>query len=199
MGILRTRGDRVGKVKPNGCSLWLRIGALFLVWFMVEGEGPRAMAQAGYDEKDIKAVFLCRFAQYVTWPATAFKDDTTPITIGILGDDPFGKRIEEAIAGEKAQNRKLEVKRSNQVEDLRTCHILFVSSSEKGRLPDLLKDIQTKGTLIVGDMEGFVRMGGMISFKPKDGKVKFDINEKAAKRAGLKISSQLLRLGDVVE
>lgn len=157
------------------------------------------MAQAGYDEKDIKAVFLCRFAQYVTWPATAFKDDTTPITIGILGDDPFGKRIEEAIAGEKAQNRKLEVKRSNQVEDLRTCHILFVSSSEKGRLPDLLKDIQTKGTLIVGDMEGFVGMGGMISFKPKDGKVKFDINEKAAKRAGLKISSQLLRLGDVVE
>jgi hypothetical protein len=48
--------------------------------------------------------------------------------------------------------------------------------------------------LTVGDERGFVDEGGMIALRVVDGRVRFDVNVTAARRAGLRLSSQLLQL-----
>ena len=199
MGILNTSGASVvcgTRARRVGRSPAGILAACLLFLAFVTGLAPRASAQTEYD---LKAVFLCRFAQYVEWPPAAFADTSTPITIGILGDDPFGKAIEEATSGETPQNRKIVVKRFNRAEDMTPCHILFISRSEKGRLAQLLKALEGKGTLTVGETDQFARQGGMVNFTTQAGKVQFEINPKAAKQVGLKISAQLLRLAKIVE
>src|SRR2546425_7693406 len=90
-------------------------------------------------EYDLKAAFLFNFARFVEWPAEAFADATSPFTIGILGDDPFGKSLDAIVASETVRDRPLLVRRYRSVEQVDTCHILFVSSSEAGQLDHIAK------------------------------------------------------------
>jgi len=154
-----------------------------------------ASAQTEYE---VKAVFLCKFAQFVEWPATAFADTNSPIVIGVLGDDPFGKTLDEAVKGESPQNRKLIVKRSRRLEDLSPCHILFISKSEKSRVSQIVKSVSGSGTLTVGETDQFARAGGAIGFISEAKKVRFEINGTIARSEGLKISAQLLKLAKLV-
>jgi len=199
MGILKTNDASAANGEQSrriGRSPFASLGVCLLFAAFVTGLAPSATAQTEYD---LKAVFLCRFAQYVEWPATAFVDTATPITIGILGDDPFGKIIEEATAGETPQNRKIVIKRFKRLEDVSPCQILFISKSEKARIGQILKSLNGTGTLTVGDTEQFARMGGVINFTIQSGKVKLEINANAARSEGLKISAQLLKLATLVQ
>jgi len=89
-------------------------------------------------EYQVKAIFLYNFAQFVTWPTAAFPDARMPITIGILGDDPFGPFLEDAVRGEVIDGRSLTIKRFKGVEEALDSHMLFVSKSERGRLGQML-------------------------------------------------------------
>src|SRR2546423_7757232 len=79
-------------------------------------------------EYEVKAACLLNFAQFIEWPQAAFPKSDTPITIGVLGDDPFGAALEQTFQDESVQGRKVVVKRSKQVEDLKSCHMLFISN-----------------------------------------------------------------------
>jgi hypothetical protein len=149
-------------------------------------------------EYQVKAIFLYNFAQFVTWPVAAFPERHTSITIGILGDDPFGPFLEEAVRGEVIDGRSLTVKHFTRVEEVTDSHILFVSKSERGRLGQILAAVRGKSILTVGEMEAFARQGGIINFITTDNKVRYEINLDAAKRADLDISSKLLRLAKIV-
>jgi hypothetical protein len=153
------------------------------------GFGPR--------EYQIKAVFLYNFAQFVDWPQTAFADDHSPFVVAVLGDDPFGAALDETIRGERLNGRGLAVIRSNRVEDLLACHILFISRSESGRLDQVLSALKGRSILTVSDIDGFSHLGGMIQFVTENNKVRLRINNDAARSAGLKISSKLLRPSQV--
>ena len=96
------------------------------------------------------------------------------------------------------KGRQLAVKRFASLRDLEPCHILFISDSEKKRLPEILEQLDEAGVLIVGDMKGFARAGGTINFVLRKNKVQFEINVDAAERAGLKLSSKLLKLAFIV-
>jgi hypothetical protein len=149
-------------------------------------------------EYQIKAIFLFNFVQFVTWPATAFPGSHTPITIGILGNDPFGPFLEEAVRGEVIDGRSLTIKRFQVIGEVSDSQVLFVSKSEAGRLRQILAALQGTSILTVGEAEAFARQGGMINFIIVDNKVRYEINVEAAKRANLDISSKLLRLAKIV-
>jgi hypothetical protein len=150
-------------------------------------------------EYQVKAIFLYNFVQFVTWPAAAFADAHTPITIGILGDDPFGPFLEAAVRGEVVDGRLLAIKRFKRLEEAIDCHMLFVSKSETGRLSQILAAVQGRSILTVGETAVFARQGGMINFITVDNKVRYEINVDAAKRTHLDISSKLLRLANIVD
>ncbi len=149
-------------------------------------------------EAQVKAVFLFNFTQFVEWPASSFSDSKTPLIIGVLGDDPFGTFLEQTIQNEKINNHPLVIQHYHNVEEIKTCHILFINFSNKEQLEQIFKTLNGRNILTVGDTRNFILKGGMIRFFTDDDKIKFQINPEAAKEANLVISSKLLRLAEII-
>jgi hypothetical protein len=133
----------------------------------------------------------------VEWREDVFIDPATPMIFGILGDDPFGAII-DAVKARRVNGRKIKFQYYSSIEDVKACDILFISSSERARLPAILKHKVNSHMLLVGDMEGFARMGGMINFFVRDNNVGFEINVNAIDRAGIMMHSRLLNMAVVV-
>lgn len=149
-------------------------------------------------EYQIKAVFLFNFAQFAEWPARSFADETAPIVIGILGDDPFGHYLDELVKDEKVGERPIVVRRHKDVTAIDGCHILFVSQSESSRLDKIIANLKGRSVLTISDADAFTRLGGMVRFAMDGGKVRLRINVEAAKACGLTISSKILRPATIV-
>lgn len=154
---------------------------------------------ADVKEYEIKAAFIYNFAKFVEWPEDAFGRADAPIIIGIVGKDPFGKMIDQAVEGRRANGRLVEIKRISWGSEVKTCHILFVSSSESGKVGQLGELVKNAPILTIGETPGFASRGGIVNFTEEEGKVRFEINADAAKRARLTISSKLLSLAKVVK
>jgi len=168
------------------------VGALAL------GAAPARSQGGPPTEAQIKAVFLYNFTKYVDWPVEAFRAAADPLTVCVLGVDPFGSALEDTLRGEAVNDRKLAARHIESVDEAGGCQLLYVSSSEERELTRILKLLQGKPILTVGEMNQFAESGGMINLRTVQNKIRFDINEGAASRAGLKISSQLLKLGRIV-
>ncbi len=155
-----------------------------------------ARAQFGErGEYEVKAAFLTNFTQFVKWPAAAFADAGAPFAIGILGDDPFGGELEKIAQTRTVTGRKIIIRRGQRPEDVRNCQVVFFSKSERGRIVELIAGFQGANILTVGESAGFARQGGIIEFAPRGNTVGFVINAEAGRKAGLGISSKLLKLG----
>lgn len=172
---------------------WLEWSFLFLLVL-----GP-LKAQGQAKEYQIKAVFLFNFAQFVVWPPGAFGQTNAPLRIGILGDDPFGKYLDDAIRGERIGEHPLVVQRYHRPEEIQNCQVLFVSPKEARRMKQILSGLRGRSILTVGEVDGFCRDGGMIRFVMVQNKIRMRINLEAAKGANLTLSSKLLRLAEIVE
>lgn len=149
-------------------------------------------------EYQVKAVFLYNFAQFVQWPAEALPADGSPLVVGILGNDPFNAYLDEVVRGESVNGHPLKVARFGNLEEVKDCHMLFVSSSEAPRLEPILRTLKTKRILTVGEHELFSRLGGMVSFVTRQGRIRLQINLDAVQAADLTVSSKLLRLAEIV-
>lgn len=169
-----------------GCSLgWLLLLLLFC---------PRARPaeETPLSEYQVKAALLLNFVRYSDWPASAFADARSPYVVGVVGRDPFGKDLEKAFDGKTVKSRTFLLKRVSNEQEMRACHLLFVSSSERRRSRDWLEKIVGAPVLTVGESPDFLDQGGMINFLLKDGSVRFDINLEPARIARLKLDANLL-------
>ena|GEM_PF-609554 len=166
---------------------------------------PASVAQKGDAQTppasvaQIKVAYLYNFAKLVDWPADVFKDPNTPIVLGIVGTDPFGDILDQNMVGRTANGRKLVIMRLKASDNLKACHLLFISSSEKSRLAQILAGLKGASILTVGDLPHFIQSGGIINFFQEENRVQFEINVGAAERARLKISSRLLTLAKLVK
>ena len=155
---------------------------------------PPMRAQAAFAEYQHKAVYMLNFLKFVEFPQESFGDSSAPIVIGIVGTDPFGPVLQQVVEGKTAQGRNLVVRNYHAGEDMRHVNILFISASEKKRLPQILAGLQGSGVLTLADSDGFLEQGGMVLFQSNNGKARFAINLSAANLAKVKISSKLLSM-----
>ena len=154
-------------------------------------------AQAPPSQNEVEAAFLLNFTKFVEWPADAFATSDSPITICIFGEDPFGTVLDQTIEGEVVQKRSVAARRVWDLPRPQSCQVLFFSWEEQDtRL--LLRDL-SPGVLTVGEDSRFLRDGGMIQFVIEGRHVRFDINEKVAAAAKLRLSSQLLKVARSVQ
>jgi hypothetical protein len=171
----------------------MRFRALLMLSLGLLLAGRCGFAQAPQPtEYQIKAAFIFNFAKFVEWPATALPKPTSPIVIGILGENPFHDDLEKTIRNKTVEDHPLVIKEFHSTTEVTNCHILFISNSETARLPQILKGLEGASILTVGEMERFNESGGMINFVFEGTKIRFKINNEAATRTGLKISSKLL-------
>ena len=174
------------------------VAALVLGAAMARAQAEPPLPAPAPSEYEVKAAFLYNFTRFVEWPAEARRDPGAPFVIAIVGRDPFGTVIDETVAGKTAGGRAIEVRRVPRVEEAREAQIVFVSSSERSNLAAILKELDRTGILTVGDTDGFAMRGGAINFTLQARKVRFEINPIVAEQAGLKVSSQLLKLATLV-
>ena len=142
-------------------------------------------------EYQIKAAYLYHFAQFVTWPAP--KNQQQTIQLCVVGDDPLGPLL-DSLDEKTVEGKSLDIRRLSSIDDARSCHVLFVSSSESQRLPEIFKALQGASVFTVGETEDFTRQGGMARFYNMKNRVRFEINLEATERTGIKVSSKMLRL-----
>ena len=161
----------------------------------------RALATEAHEfpEYKIKAVYIYNFAKFVAWPEQAWPDPKSPLVIGILGQDPFGPLLAETIKGKTVNGRSLVLRKFKSGAPVDGCHILFVSRSEKERLPAILASLRGKNVLVISELERFTRQGGMINFVIAEDRVRFELNLQAAQAAGLQVSSKLCEVGILVK
>lgn len=192
MALLMTSGKaREHKRVRSWSRAWLWALALFLAPIAGSSATPPP-------EYQVKAVFLFNFAQFVQWPTRAFSGPHAPLIIGILGEDPFGEYIDRLTAGEKIEEHSIQVRRYRSVDEVKDCHILFISRSESTRMEEILARLKGRSILTVGDTENFNRFGGMIRFVMENGKIRLRVNVLAARDVDLSISSKLLRPATIV-
>jgi hypothetical protein len=122
----------------------------------------------------------------------------TPIVIGVFGKTPLADELEKLVKGKTINLHPLTVKRSENPEELRACHLIFAGAGDAKSLPELFTALKDSSVLTVGESQQFSELGGMINFILEGDKVRFEIDIDSAGRAGLKINAQLQKLAMTV-
>jgi hypothetical protein len=197
----RVRATRPGKKRPvagkkkSFFKALATIRTVVLLFNLIFVLGFKSLAQdSPPSEYQIKAAFLYNFAKFVEWPTQAMAGTTSPLVIGVLGKNVFGADLERTIHNKTINNHPLQVKEFQSVTEATNCQILFISASEQDRFPKILEELRAASILTVSETDHFIEAGGMINFVIEGNKIRFQINDVAAKAAGLKISSKLLSL-----
>lgn len=149
-------------------------------------------------ESQFMARSLAMIPHFVGWPEASFMTPNSPFVIGVMSPDPeFCRLVSEAAEGKFIRTHPVEVRVRPAPDLLRECHLLFVSDEAwqhkrwRGRM---MRSVKDAAVLTVGEADGFIKAGGVASFKRESQRMCLEINEGAARRARLNISSKLLRL-----
>lgn len=165
------------------------IAFLFLVLVARPSQGQELQAP----ERNIKATFLYNFTKLVNWPTNTFTNTSAPIIIGVLGKDPFGAALNEVVKGKTVNDRPVLAVRFKSVDEIKNCHVLYISESERRRLEKTIQALRSRPILTVGDLPGFETQG-MITLVKTNETINLHINLEAVTKSGLSLSSRLLRL-----
>lgn len=195
----RTAGERVARVLVAAAIEFLRRrGLLILLFAVIHLTAAPTPAQVS-KEYQLKAVFLWRLAQFTQWPSEAFENPNSPIVICVLGENPFGDALNAAVAGETAHGRNFVVRHHRAVDQVRSCHILYISSAGPRQAKDISAALAGRSVLTVRDIDGLPSSyETIIRFITEQNKLGLRINVKAAAAARLVLDSRLLRAAEVV-
>lgn len=166
-----------------------------LIAFLIAIQGVTAHASAADPAQvaaEIKAAYLYKFGNYVDWPAVAFKDASSPIRIGVSGEQRLADILRQMVAGRTVNGREMEVQYLHVGDPVEGLHILFIGGVERARPADILAATRGRPILTVTDSEEAFAMGSMINFVLVDGRLRFDIAPRSKDPGGLRISSRLL-------
>ena len=180
----------LGQTGTRGPSRLARASVALGLWLTLTGGVSAGTESLEYA---VKANYLYKFAPFVEWPDRAFPSPTSPFNICVVGEDPFGKGLDDAVQGQRVGERPISVRRAPAAGPGMNCQILFASKSTAQSAADTLRAVAGAPVLTVTDQSHGVS-GGMIQFVMRDGRVKFEINAAAAEASGLQISSKLLGL-----
>ena len=145
-------------------------------------------------EGPIKAAFLFNFARYVEWPAVAFENERAAIRLCVMSEKDFDQVVSATVSGRRVGSRLVAVEKVESLAGAEACHLLFLDESVGGPASMAADRLGELAIFTISDQPGFAVGGGIANFILVDQKIRFEINPSAARRAGLKISSSLLRL-----
>lgn len=189
------RGGRPSELQSGR----LRVGLVMCLMLGLVFIPETALGQESAGEYELKAAMLLNLTRFVEWPAAAYADAQSPTVVCILGRDPFGDSLTTMASGQSAGGRAVQIRRIANSKEIRGCHVVYISSSERKNIAQILAGLKGISVLTVGEMAQFAARGGMIQFSLEEKQVRFEVNLEAASDSDLKISSRLLVLARVVK
>jgi hypothetical protein len=172
--------------------------ALCAVALLVALAAPAAIADDAVPAHQVKAAFIYNFTKFVTWPESSFAGPGAPIRLGVIGEDPLAEAL-RVVEGREAQGRRVEVVRLGEGDAPSHCHVIYVAASAMSRADAITGKAKGAPVLTVGDSPQFTARGGMINFVVAGERVRIQICAARAGARGLKISSKLLSLVQIVD
>lgn len=170
------------------------LGCLLGALAMMPAQGAEITAR----EYEVKAAFLFNLGSFINWLEGTIGDTDAPFHICVLGDDPFGERLDAITAGQKINGHPVEIRRLNDVSQAVGCEELFVSDSEQMRLPAVFETLRGKPVVTVGESRNFIVNGGMIQFFRRDNKIRLMLDPEAFEETGVRPSANLMRIAQLV-
>ena len=180
----------------RGASRPARRWALLAAGALAAPAAAAAQGRVAPSEYEVKAAYLFNFMQYVDWPAAGAPG--TEVVLCVAGRDPFDGILERTVRGRLSRGRTVRVTRVVVAAQIEPCHVLFVGERNATTVDAWLLAARERPVLTVGEGTGFTAAGGMIGFVV-DETVRFAVNLREARRAGLEISSRVLRLASGLE
>ena len=160
------------------------------------GTGSAAQ-EPSFAEVTMKMEALSNLPRYVEWPPGAFVTPKTPLMIGVFGNSKIHKALMDNVNGKVINGRVVMVRRFRWPQ-APNAHVLFIAKSERPRLGWIMKKVQHSTTLTVSEFDDFMCYGGILRISMKDEKMRFHVNNTAAKDVGLRFSSKFLGVADQV-
>jgi hypothetical protein len=171
-------------------AVWLLLLAVGL--FVASADDVRAGDRTR--ERNLKAAFVYNFTKFIEWPDATFNDASSPLIIGVMGSDSFLAAQAAAVEGRKLNHRPFLVTKVDSAQTAQASHVVFVSREAKTQSADILAALKDLPVLTVGESDEFLQTGGIINLVLEEGKIRFDVNQRAARRGGLRVNAQLLKL-----
>lgn len=182
----------------HSTHLILLVVSLLCIAWMETVRSEESIVPPAASERSVKAAFLFKFLSYVEWPALAFSAPEAPIVIGVVNADDIAAELSQITASRTANGRPVVVRRLREGESFAGLHVLYIGRSDAAHVASLVRAVQQRPVLTVGDVRGGTEHGIMINFVEVEGRVRFDIATDAAERSGLKLSSRLLSVAQNV-
>jgi hypothetical protein len=174
-------------------------GIVSLVALVILSSIPALARGSHPTQYDVEAAYLYQFGNFIQWPSKSGADKKPKtFTICVLGEDPFGTILEDTLRGSKMNGLPMAASRIASIRDAAGCQILFISSSRRNQIDADLLALRGQPILTVSDIPDFASRGGVIQFVLIDNRVRFEIDLSGAQKAGLKLSSQLLKVAVAV-
>ena len=168
---------------------------LCLLLLLLAGHQPARPQENAPSEYQVKAAFLFNFGKFVGWPAEAFTNAADPLVIGVYGGNPFHHDLEQLVAGKQIGGHSVTVRQITALSALKQCHVVFLNTPDPGQAAGILGALDHAPVLTVTEnLAHFQGSKFMINFVLEHGKIRFEINQDAARLCRLKISSKLLTL-----
>jgi len=142
-------------------------------------------------ERRVKAAFLYRFTEFVTWPEITPASAPPSFVIGIVGSDAMTEELRQIVTGRLVKGRPIELRRLSAGDSLDGCRLVFIGSGERRHLAEII-GAAPFGALVITESDDALKYGSMINFVIADGRVRFEIAVDNAERQGVRLSSRLL-------
>ena len=163
------------------------------------GEAKVQSKKTSKDEYTIKAVFLEVFTRFIEWPAINIISDKENFELCVIGDNPFGSRLDDYYKENQIKQRKVNLTKVDKLEDIKNCELLFISRNMRDKIPEIVAFAKKKGILTISDSKGFADMGIHINLFLKGNRVNFEINVGAIRDADFKVDLKLLENARIVD
>jgi len=170
-----------------------RFKFIFVLSLLLVVAATATAQAAGFGKYDVEAAYLSNFGKFVQWPSGTFTSPSTPIVLGVYGETPVNGCLGDIVRGKTINGRQI-VLQPVSFNTVQNCQILFISPSERKNLVAVVRKLSGAGVLTVTENVDPSQSGAMINFVRKNRQILLEINDLAARQAGLKISSKLLSL-----
>ncbi len=195
--MMQTRNLTSGRVlrPPRRAIAILAVATLLAVSTPTEAQSSTAT------ERKVKVAYIYNFIRYVQWPKSAFSADDSPFVIGILEDDPHGRLLDHIATSKKAMGRKIVIRRFDSVDEIDSCHLVFVTGNiNAGDEKAVIDKSETYKALLIMDTGNAAHEGAPIRFfLDQDGTIGLQINITAMQSRDLKADAKLLKIASVIQ
>ena len=178
---------RSHRMHNNVFSRQLILLLMLSVWAPVQAADLR-------DAEQTKVDFVYQFSQFITWPSDKTVKDDFQIC---LQGRKHNVRAWEEIEAKTVDLLPIRIT-SCAKQGCSACELVYITHWPGKSITSQLQPFTHRGILTVSEQAGFAAAGGVIELYSDKGKLRFRINMDAAKRAGMGISSRLLKLADIV-